>query len=189
MSSSSTTLPALAVIETASIARGFVVADAGLKRAVVTVKHARAVTPGKFIFIFGGGVEATEEAINAARVAAGSDIIDELYLPGAHAALWPAIDGAVVPAAGDAVAIVETTGVAAAIAAADVALKAVDVSVSPLRLAIGVGGKGWFTLAGALGDVEAAIDAVRATAKPDRVVAIELIAQPHAELRGFLSST
>jgi microcompartment protein CcmL/EutN len=178
---------ALAVIETASIARGFVVADAALKRAVVSVKHARAVTPGKFVFIFGGGVEATDEAMSAARATAGSNVIDELFLPGAHHALWPAIDGAIVPAAGDAIAIVETTGVAAAIAAADAALKAVAVSVAPLRLALGVGGKGWFTLAGALADVEAAADAVRATAKPDRLLALELIPQPHAELRGFLS--
>jgi microcompartment protein CcmL/EutN len=64
-------------------------------------------------------------------------------------------------------------------------MEAVDVAVVRLHLALGVGGKGWLTLAGQLSDVEAALDAVRATAKPDRLVGVELIAQPHAEIRGF----
>jgi microcompartment protein CcmL/EutN len=187
VSSSSSSLQAIAVIETASIARGFVVADAVVKRAPVTVKVARPVSPGRFLLVFGGGVEVTAEGIEAARIAARSDIVDDLYLPGAHAALLPAIERALVPAAGDAVAIIETTTVAAAVAAADVALKAVDVTVQRMRLAVGVGGKGWFSLAGDLADIEAAADAVRAAAHPERLIAVEVIAQPHPELRGFLS--
>lgn len=185
--SSSSALQAIAVIETASIARGFVVADAVVKRSPVTVKMARPVSPGRFLLVFGGGVEVTAEGVEAARVAAGSDIVDELYLPGAHAALLPAIASALVPAAGEAIAIVETHTVASAIAAADVALKAVDVSVHRMRLAVGVGGKGWFSLAGELADIEAAADAVRAAVPPERLVAVELIAQPHPEVRGFFS--
>ncbi len=180
-------MPALAAVETASIARGFVIADAVLKRAAVTIRCARAVTPGKFVLIFGDSVEAVAESIEAARIAAGSDVIDELFLPGAHASLWPAIDGAVLPADGESVAVVELTGICAALLAADTALKATAIALSPLRLAVGVGGKGWFTVVGALADVEAAARAVRDTAKADTLVAIEIIAQPHPELRGFLS--
>jgi microcompartment protein CcmL/EutN len=185
--SSSSTLQAIAVIETASIARGFVVADAAVKRAPVTVKVARPVSPGKFLLIFGGGVEVTAESLEAARITAGSDVVDELFLPGAHPSLLPAIEAALVPAAGEAIACVETNSVASTIAAADVALKAVDVVVPRMRLAVGLGGKGWFSIAGSLADVEAAVSAVRQSAHPDRLVAIELIAQPHPELRGFLA--
>ena len=180
-------LAALAVIETSSIARGFVVLDALVKKAPVTVKTARPVSPGKFVIVFGGDVEAAREAFEEAKSVAGSDVIDELFLPGVHAAVLPAIERALVPRAGEAVAIVETTTVAAAILAADVALKAVDVDVLRMQLALGVGGKGWFSLAGALADVDAAADAVRDTAKPDRLVAVVVIAQPHAEVRGFLA--
>jgi microcompartment protein CcmL/EutN len=187
MTSSSSTLQALAVIETASIARGFVVADAVIKKAPIVVKTARAVSPGKFLLIFGGDIEATLESIETGRSVAGSDIIDELFLPGAHLALLPAIDRAIVAEAGEAIAIVETGTVAAAILAADAALKAVDVSVLKMRLALGVGGKGWFTLAGDLAAIEAAVDAVRASVRADRLVAVEIIPRPHAELRGFLS--
>jgi microcompartment protein CcmL/EutN len=185
--SSSSPLQAIAVIETASIARGFVVADAAVKRAPVTVKVARPVSPGKFLLVFGGGVDVTVESLEAARIAAGSDVVDELFLPGAHPSLLPAIEAALVPAAGEAIAFVETNSVASTIAAADVALKAVDVVVPRMRLAVGLGGKGWFSIAGTLADVEAAVSAVRQSAHPDRLVAIELIAQPHPELRGFLA--
>jgi microcompartment protein CcmL/EutN len=184
---SSSTLQAIAVVETASIARGFVVADAVVKRAPVTVKVARPVSPGKFLLIFGGGVEVTAESLEAARVAAGSDIVDELFLPGAHPAVFPAIEAALSPTIGEAVAFIETTTVASTIAAADVALKAVDIVVPRMRLAVGLGGKGWFSIAGSLADVEAAVAAVRQSAHPDRIVAVEVIAQPHPELRGFLA--
>lgn len=180
-------LEAVAVVEMASIARGFVVLDAIAKKAPVTIKRAAPVSPGKLVIVYGGDVEATHESHQAALEVAGSGLVDELFLPGAHAALLPAVDAALVPAPGDAVGIVEMSTVAAAVLAADAALKAVDVAVPRLHLAVGVGGKGWFTLAGALADVEAALAAVRGTARDDRIVAIELIPQPHGEIRGFLS--
>ncbi len=179
-------LEAVAVVETGSIARGLVMLDALVKKAPVTVKHAKPVTPGKLLVIFGGDVEATRESHAVALEVAGSDLVDELFLPGAHPQLLPAIDQAVAPAPGDAVGIVEMSTAAAAVLAADTALKAVDVAVLRMHLAVGVGGKGWFTLAGALADVAAALDAVKDGAREDRVVGIELIPQPHGEIRGWL---
>ncbi|MDP2345253.1 MAG: BMC domain-containing protein [Deltaproteobacteria bacterium] len=187
MRSSSSSLQALAVIETASIARGFVVLDAVVKKAPVTVRIARPVSPGRFLLVFGGDVASTLESIEEARSIAGSDVVDELFLPGVHHALLPAIDRAIVAEAGESIGVVETWTVSSAILAADAALKSTDVAVLRLHLALGVGGKGWFTIAGPLGDVEAALEAVKQTAKPDRIAGLELIARPHAEVRGFLS--
>jgi microcompartment protein CcmL/EutN len=183
----STTFEALAVIETSSIARGFVVLDAVVKKAPVVVKHAQPVSPGKFLLVFGGGVDVTLEGIETARSIAGSDVIDELFLPGVHPALLPAVDRAITPERGEAVGIVETATVASAILAADLALKAVDVRVLRMHLAIGTGGKGWFTVCGPVGDVDAALDAVRTGVRADRLIGLALIAQPHPEVRGFLS--
>ena len=180
-------LEAIAVVETGSIARGFVTLDALVKRAQVSVKLARPVSPGKLAIVFGGGVEVTRESWQVACEVAAGDLVDELFLPGAHRMLLPAIDHAIVPNGGDAVGIVEMSTIAAAVHAADVALKAVEVSVLQMHLAVGVGGKGWFTLAGALGDVGAALDAVRENARADRVVGIELIPHPHGEIRGWLT--
>jgi microcompartment protein CcmL/EutN len=179
-------LEAVAVVETGSIARGLVMLDALVKKAPVVVKHARPVSPGKFVALFGGAVEVVKESHAAALEVAGSDLVDELFLPGAHDALLSAVDGALSLAEGDAVGIVEMSTIASAVSAADVALKAVDVAVLKMQLAVGIGGKGWFTIAGSIADISAALDAVRSSAREDRVVGIELIAQPHGEIRGWL---
>ena len=186
MADARSSLEAVAVVETASIARGLVMLDALVKKAPVTVRTARPVSPGKLVDVFGGAVDAVTESHAAALEVAGSDLVDELFLPGAHAELLPAIDRALSLREGDAVGIVEMTTVAAAIHAADTALKAVDVAVVAMQLAVGIGGKGWFTLTGTVADVGAALDAVRAVAREDRIVGIELIAQPHGEVRGWL---
>lgn len=181
------TLEAVAVIETGSIARGWVVLDALAKKAPVSIKSAAPVSPGKLVIVFGGELEATREAHAIALEVAGADLVDELLLPGAHARLLPAIDHAIHLEQGESLGIVEMRTVASTILAADTALKAVDVGVVRMHLAVGIGGKGWFTLAGSLADVGAALDAVRASANPERVAGIELIAQPHPEARGFMS--
>ena len=180
-------LESIAVIEIESIARGFVALDAIAKRAPVTVRIARAVSPGKLVIVFGGDVESVLESFGAAREAAGSALLDELLLPGAHPGLLPAIERAIAPTAGEAVGIAELRTVASTVQAADVALKATAVDVVRMHLAVDIGGKGWFTLAGPLGDVQAAIEAVRDAVGEDRVVALEVIAQPHGEVRGFMS--
>lgn len=178
---------AVALVEIASIARGYVALDAIAKRARVSVKLARPVTPGKLVILFGGDVASAAESLEAAREVAGSLLVDELFLPFAHAALLPALDGAVAPEPGDAVGVVEIATVASTLRAADVALKACDVAVARVHLALGIGGKGYFVIAGPLADVEAALEAVRGEISVDKVVGIELIAQPHGEVRGFLS--
>jgi len=179
---------ALAVVEISTIARGYVVLDALVKKAPVTVRVARAVTPGKLVIVFSGDVASVEEAFEAAREHAKGTIVDDVLLPAAHAGLLPAIDGALVPASGDAIGVVETSTVASSVRAADAALKAALVVVPKARLAIGIGGKGVFVVCGALADVEAAVDAATAEIPVEKRVAIEIIAQPHDEVRGFLLS-
>lgn len=179
-------LEAVALVEVESISKGYVTLDAIAKRARVTVKLARPVTPGKLIILFAGDVAAVEESLEAARETAGSQLLDELFLPYAHRSLLPALDGAVQPEPGESVGVVELSTVAATLEAADVALKATEIAVVRMHLAVGIGGKGYFTLAGELGDVEAALTAVRDHARPERVVGIELIPRPHAEVRGFM---
>ncbi len=176
---------AVALVEVETISRGYVTLDAIAKRARVTVKLARPVTPGKLIILFGGDVAAVGESLDAARETAGAQLLDELFLPYAHRSLLPALDGVIAPEPGESVGVVELHTVAATLAAADIALKATEVSVPRMQLAVGIGGKGYFTLAGALGDVEAALAAVREHVRPERLVGIELIPRPHLEVRGF----
>ena len=183
--------PALGVLELATIARGVVVADAALKRAPAVLLSSRAVSGGKHLVMLEGGVAEVEEAMAAGALAGGDRVLDRVTLAAADDQIWPMLGAPVTPLdwSGDpgaeAVAIVETRTVCAAIAAADAACKVAAVAVRDVRFAVDLAGKAYFTLTGALGAIEAAADAARAAAG-DRLVGAELIAQPAPELRGQL---
>jgi microcompartment protein CcmL/EutN len=66
--------------------------------------------------------------------------------------------------------------------AADAAAKAAQVRLIELQLARGIGGKGFFTVTGPLGEVEAAVEAAVAILDAAVLAATEIIAAPHADL-------
>jgi microcompartment protein CcmL/EutN len=183
--------PALGVLEIGSIARGIVVADAALKRAPAVLLASRAVSGGKHLVMLEGGVAEVEEAMAAGVLAAGDALLDRVTLAAADDQVWPMLGAPVAPpdwtadATAEAVAILETRTVCAAIAAADAACKAAEVVVRDVRFAVDLAGKAYFTLTGALDAIEAAADAAR-DAAGDRLAAAERIAQPAPELRGRL---
>jgi microcompartment protein CcmL/EutN len=182
-------LPALALVEVNSIARGVVVADAACKKAHVRLLQSHPVSPGKHVVIFAGGVAEVEESLAAGLAAAGATLVDKLFLPYAHAALAPLVGGAQAGPPGgrhDAVGIVETFTIAATLAAADAAVKAAEVTLCDMRLGQGIGGKAFFSLSGELHAVEAATDAARAAIEAGLLAAIEIIAAPAEELRSRL---
>jgi microcompartment protein CcmL/EutN len=175
--------PAVALLELESIARGMVVADAVLKRAHVKIHLAEAVTPGKYLLLFSGGVGEVEESLVAGVECAGALLLDRVFLPRVAEALVDGLDGRFATSDG-AVAIIETQTVASAIVSADSALKRADVVLSQLSLAKGIAGKGVYVLEGELHMVEAALSAVSASVEPSLLIATELIHRPHLELRG-----
>jgi bacterial microcompartment shell protein len=183
--------PALGVLEISTIARGMVAADAGLKRAPAVLLHSRAVSGGKHLVFFEGGVAEVEEAMIAGRAIAGDLLLDRVELPAADDQVWPMLGAPVAPmdwaadASAEAVAIIETRTVCAAIAAADAACKVAEVHVRDVRFAVDLAGKAYFTLTGTLDAIEAAAAASQAAAD-DRIVGLEVIAQPAPDLRGRL---
>jgi microcompartment protein CcmL/EutN len=183
--------PALGVLEIATIARGVVVADAALKRAPAVLLSSRAVSSGKHLVMLEGGVAEVDEAMLAGKLAAGDLLLDRVMLAAADAQLWPMLGAPVTPADWDgdrraeAVAIIETRTVCAAIAAADAACKLADVIVRDVRFAVDLAGKAYFTLTGSLDAIEAAAAAAR-DAAGDRLIGGEVIAQPSPDLRGRL---
>lgn len=183
--------PALGVLEIGTIARGIVTADAGLKRSPAILLHSRAVSGGKHLVFFEGGVAEVEEAMSAALLAAGDALLDKVQLPNADDQVWPMFGAPLTPPDwsadpdAEAVAIIETKTVCAAIAAADAACKAAEVLVRDTRFAIDLAGKAYFTLTGSLDAIEAAAGAARDVAD-QRIVGLEVIAHPAPDLRGRL---
>jgi microcompartment protein CcmL/EutN len=183
--------PALGVLEIGTIARGIVTADAGLKRSPAILMGSRAVSGGKHLVFFEGGVAEVEEAMAAAKLAAGDALLDTVELPAADDQVWPMLGAPLTPPDwsadpdAEAVAIIETKTVCAAIAAADAACKVAHVRVRDTRFAIDLAGKAYFTLTGTLDAIEAAASAAREVAD-QRIVCLEVIAQPAPDLRGRL---
>jgi len=183
--------PALGVLEIGTIARGVVVADAALKRAPALLLSSRAISGGKHLVMLEGGVAEVDEAMSAGARAAGDLLLDRVQLAAADDQVWPMLGAPVTPPdwtadpSAEAVAILETRTVCAAIAAADAACKAAEVTVRDVRFAVDLAGKAYFTLAGTLDSIEAAADAAKHAAG-DRIVGAEVIAQPSPDLRGRL---
>jgi microcompartment protein CcmL/EutN len=173
--------PSLGLIETSSIARGLVVADAMVKRAPVTLVLARPVSPGKHLALVTGEVADVGEAMHAGIEVAAHTLVDKLELAQVAAELLAALDRKGEKPDG-AVGIFETFSVASTLLAADAACKAARVTLAELRLADGLGGKAYFVLSGDQADVEAALFAAETAIPTGLLLARELIARPHEDL-------
>ena len=150
---------AIGLIELNSIARGYQVGDTMLKAAAVEILFNRTICPGKFMVMVGGDVAAVEAAINAGLEAGGETIVDDLLLPNVHPDVFPAISGTRVIETTAALGILETFSVATIIQAADAAVKAANIQLIEIHLAMAIGGKGYMTLTGDVAAVTAALDA------------------------------
>lgn len=180
--------PALSLIEFSSIAVGIEAADAMVKRAPIEVIRAGTVQPGKYLVLIGGLTADVEESLAAGRQVGGPAIVDIVYLPQVHRDVVEALQGGRVPDLRDALGVVETTSVAAAIQAADAGIKAANVSLVEVRLADGLGGKGIVLYSGLVADVEIAVaSGVAALDRADQLVCQVVIPQLHEEMWENLS--
>jgi microcompartment protein CcmL/EutN len=182
--------PALGLLEFESIAVGLLAGDAMIKRAPLAVLFVGTVHPGRFLALAGGDVASVEEALAAGRDAGRASLRDEVFLPAVHATVVEALVGR--PRAGEveALGIVETHTVAAAIGAADAGVKGAAVSLFALRLADGLGGKGYVLFAGPVAEVEAAVGiAVGRLRETALLVSQVVIPQVHPEVLGNLRAS
>jgi microcompartment protein CcmL/EutN len=180
--------PALGLLELDSIAAGIEAGDAMAKKAPIDVIRAGTVHPGKYLVLVGGDVADVEEALDAGREVGAASVRGVVFLPNVHPDVVAALRGARVEPAGEALGIVETGTVAAAIDAADAGLKGARVSLLELRLADDLGGKGYLLFDGPVAEVEAAVEAAigRIAGAPGLVTRV--IARLHGEMAENLAA-
>lgn len=175
--------PALALIEFSSIAAGIQAADAMVKRAPIDVIKAGTVQPGKYLVLIGGQVADVEESLASGREIGGAAVMDSVYLPRVHPEVVEAVGGGRVPQSRDALGVIETATVAAAIHSADAGIKGAEVHLLEVRLADGLGGKGIVFFSGLIADVEAAVGiGVNVLERPELLVRQVVIPQLHPEM-------
>ncbi|MDI6784363.1 MAG: BMC domain-containing protein, partial [bacterium] len=152
---------AIGLLEFRSIAKGIESADAMVKTANVELLVAGTLCPGKYIAVVAGEVAAVESAVRAGASLGQEELVDELVIANVHPDLFPALTASteIDPKEIQAVGIIETYSIAAAVAAADLAAKAANVKLIEVRLARGLGGKSFVCLAGNVAEVRAAVEA------------------------------
>jgi microcompartment protein CcmL/EutN len=132
--------------------------------------------------LFIGDVASVDEAMRAGTEVAGDALVDSVFLPHVHAEIPPALEHAPSVGAIQSLAVVETLSVASTVLACDAALKAARVTLVAMRLAQGLGGKGYFVVSGELYDAEAAESAAIQAIDSTLVLGREIIAAPHDDL-------
>jgi bacterial microcompartment shell protein len=182
--------PAIAVLELESIATGLLAGDAMVKASPLGSIYAGTIHPGRYVIVVSGDTASVEIAIETGVAIAGDQLTDSVLLPDVHPAVVEAIvSGAELAACdGDALGVVETTTIAAVVDAADAGVKAARVSLPAVKLADGLGGKGYALFSGEVAEVEAAVAAaVERGSRPDIAPRVVVIAQLHEEMRINLS--
>jgi microcompartment protein CcmL/EutN len=180
--------PALALVEFSSIAGGILAADAMIKKAPINVIKTGTVQPGKYLVLIGGSVADVEESLSAGEMVGERHLLDTIFLPDVHPEVVESIGGGRVPDANDAVGVIETTTVSAAIHAADAGIKGAYVHLIEVRLADGLGGKGITLFSGLVADVEAAVEiGSEALSDPELLVETVVIPKLHPEMWANLS--
>ena len=179
----------MAVWEFTSIVDGVHAADEIAKGSPVETLLSGTTHPGKYVVLVAGDTASVEVALGIVDDM-GVGVIDARFLPDIAESVADAVtsEDTSAHAAAEAIGVVEVTGVAAGVDAADAATKAADVTLGGLRLADGIGGKAYFVVDGSVGEVEAAVDAARERAGAQLVASV-VIPQLTRELREDLAAS
>ncbi len=149
----------IGLIELTSIAAGYQACDAMLKTSNVDLLLSRSICSGKYMVMVQGDVAAVQAAVAAGVSAGHFSVIDSFVIPNLHEAVFPAIAGNSKVETLEALGIVESFSVASLIEGADAAVKAANVELIEIRLAMALGGKAFVTLTGNVAAVQSAVDA------------------------------
>lgn len=179
---------ALGLWEFSSIPAGISRADMIVKTAPVHRLYTGTTHPGKYIVIATGDAASVDVARETIDGDPGRSLIDSLFLADVAPVVAAILFGAAasVPVRGEAIGVVETETIASTIDAADAAVKYADVSLASMRLADGLGGSAYFIIDGAVGEVQAGVEAAidrTAGLINDSVVIPQLAAELRADLR------
>ena len=176
------------LVELTSLADGYRTLDAMVKMAPVTVLKAEIINPGRFLIIVSGDLASVESVMDAALAAAGTNCHDHALLRNLHDSVLPSLEQPRKPEKWDALGLLETTSIVAAVEAADHAVKIADVEIVEITAGQEAGGKGLLRLNGLVGDINYAMKTIAARAEEKgRLLRKVIIPNPHNDIKGFVS--
>ncbi|MCR4704655.1 MAG: BMC domain-containing protein [Lachnospiraceae bacterium] len=174
---------AIGMNEIMSIPTGMEACDAMLKAAEVELISAGCVCAGKYYIVVSGEVAAVKSSIEAGKAVAESLLIDSMVIPNVDPQVAPAIAACTMVDRLNALGIMETYSLCAAVHAADAAVKAAEVDLLEVRLGRGLGGKSFILLTGEVAAVQSAIKAAEALEETQGLMARSaVIPSPHPDM-------
>ena len=174
---------AVGFVEIKSIPVGIQTADEMVKAGNVELLLSTPICPGKYVIIVGGHVGPVKAAMSKAELVSGIYLIDTHILDNIREEVLPAIAGVTPTQQIQAVGAIETIAALTAIIAADTAVKASKVSIVDLRIARGLGGKGYLVITGEVSSVRSAVNACLAKLGiSGEVTSTSIIPRPHPQI-------
>lgn len=173
----------IGMIEYRSIAKAIESTDIMLKAANVELILSTPVCPGKYVSIVSGEVGAVESAVKAGKMAGDIFVIEDYIIPNINEEVFPALSGTSSYDQIDSLGIIETMSAITSIMAGDIAIKAGNIKLIEIRIARGLGGKGYVILSGELATVKSALQSCEEKLKETgSIVCSTVIASPTKEL-------
>lgn len=179
----------IGLLELKSIPVGVETADTVLKAANVELLTASPTCPGKYVIIICGAVGAVKSAMESGRQAAGIYLVGHHTINNVHDSVPSAIVGTTEVERTAAIGMLETMTALSAVQAGDLAAKAANVTLMEIRIARGLGGKGFILLTGEVSAVRSAIKAaMHQLEETGDITSSCVIPSPHPGLIEKLSS-
>ncbi|MEF9918055.1 MAG: BMC domain-containing protein [Eubacterium sp.] len=175
---------AVGFIEFKSIPIGIEATDDMLKAGNVDLMMASPLCPGKYVTIISGDVGAVQSSIKNGERIGGIYVLESHVIPNIHPDVLPAMLGAGEVGEVKALGIVETINAISSIMIGDVCVKASNVDLIEIRIARGLGGKGFVLLTGEISSVKTAIKAAEVEMSDLGVItSYSVIASPHKDIK------
>lgn len=173
----------LGLVEYKSIAKGIEATDEMLKAANVELILSTPICPGKYISLIGGDVGAVKTAVRVGRDIGSIFTVDDFVIPNVHPQVFPALTATADISKIISLGVIETMSAVASVMAGDIAVKAANIELLEIRLARGLGGKGFVVITGEISSVKSAVQACEnQLMETGQIVSAVVIAAPHKDL-------
>lgn len=173
----------IGLLELKSIPIGMETADEMLKAASVELLLATPICPGKYIIIVSGNVGAVKSSVKAGIGMADTFLVGHHIINNVHESIPAAISGTAEVTNVSAIGIIETISALTAVTAGDIAAKASNVRLIEIRIARGLGGKGFLIFTGEISAVKSAVNScLNELKETGEITSHSVISSPHKDL-------
>ena len=172
----------IGLLEVKSIPIGMLATDEMLKAADIKALISTPICPGKYMIAVYGNVGAVKSAMETGVQLADSSIVSSSIINNVHESIPAAVTGTSEVDKILSVGVIETISALTAVMAGDIAAKASNIRLMEIRIARGLGGKGFLVFTGELSAVKSAMNSCLNQLKESgEITGSCVISSPHPE--------